>query len=584
MSINHNHFNDEIKILRKKAEGLSVLYVEDDPLIRSEYIKFLSKIFDSIQSAENGQIGLEMALEKHFDLVIADVQMPFLDGLGMIEKIKEIYPEQASLLISAHQESAILHRSVELNIDGYIFKPIDRDHTIRALMKIVSKIVLIKENILYKEQLEELVTIKSNEVIESYMTDKLSGLYSLSKLEKDILIYPNSSLGLLKIKKFKNINDLYGYEYGNSLLNQTGDFLKNMAKKELSIKNCRLYRLSGAHFAILSKLEGDELKDFVSLIIQKFESTEFYIDNHSMYLEMNAGIVKSGDTLSLSHADYALRQSEKEGELVVYQENLSIAKKRFKMLYCKSRIKRALKENQFVPFYQPIIDNATQKIIKYEALARIVLPDSNEILSPGSFLPISKQTKMYNSITQMIIQKALHDFRDSECMVSVNISIDDIRHKPTYDFIFQQISIFPEPKRIIFELLESENIDSYEEVETFFSKLKKFGCRVAIDDFGSGYSNFEHLANLNIDYIKIDGSLIMNVDKTILSHTIVDMIAGFALKLGIKTIAEFVSNDSIYKHVSKLGIDESQGYFFGQPIPFNESMKYIQPCTPLNLS
>lgn len=584
MSINHNNLSNDIKLLRKKSKGITVLFVEDEPLIRSEYIKFLSKMFGSIQSAENGQEGLEMALENHFDLVITDIRMPLLDGLDMIEKIKEKYPEQASLLISAHKESAILHRSVELNVDGYIFKPIDRNQTITALTKIVSKIMMIKENVLYKQHLEELVSIKSHEIIKNYMTDQLSGLYSLSQLEKDILIYSKSSLALLKIKKFKDINDLYGYEYGNSLLNQTGDFLKNMADKELSIKDCRLYRLSGAHFAILSTLEGEELKDFVSLIIQKFESTEFYIDNHSMYLEMNAGIVKSVDRLSLSHADYALRQSEKEGELVVYQENLSIAKKRFEMLYCKSRIKRALKENQLVPFYQPIIDNATQTIIKYEALARIVLPDSNEILSPGSFLPISKQTKMYNSITQMIIQKALHDFRDSECMVSVNISIDDIQHKPTCDFIFQQISIFPEPKRIIFELLESESIDSYEEVETFFSKLKKFGCRVAIDDFGSGYSNFAHLANLNIDYIKIDGSLIVNVDKTILSHTIVDMIAGFALKLGIKTIAEFVSNDSIYKHVLKLGIDESQGYFLGQPIPFNESMKYIQPCTPLNLS
>lgn len=582
MSINHNKLSDDIKQLRIKAEGITVLYVEDDPLIRSEYIKFLSKIFDFIQSAENGQIGLDMALENHFDLVIADVQMPLLDGLGMIEKIKEKYPEQASLLISAHQESSILHRSVELNVDGYIFKPIDRNHTISALMKIVSKIVMIKENILYKQHLEELVSIKSREVIESYVTDHLSCLHSLAKLEEDILIHPNYSLGLLKIKKFKNINDLYGYEYGNVLLKQTGEFLKTKANKELSIPDCTLYRLSGAHFAILSKIGGEEFKCFVSIIIDKFESTEFNINNHTMYLEMNAGIIESGDTLSLSHADSALRQAEKEGELVIYRENFSIAKQRAKMLYCKSRIKRALKENQLVPFYQPIVDNATQTIVKYEALARIVLDGGNEILSPGSFLPVSKQTKMYNSITKTIIKKALSDFKNSECMVSVNISIDDIRHKPTCDFIFQQISIFPEPERIIFELLESEGIGSYEEVEQFFSKLKKFGCRVAIDDFGSGYSNFEHLAKLNIDYIKIDGSLIVNVDKTVLSRTIVEMISGFASKMGIKTIAEFIGNKSVFELISKLGIHESQGYLFGQPVPFNESMRYIQPCTPQN--
>ena len=101
------------------------------------------------------------------------------------------------------------------------------------------------------------------------------------------------------------------------------------------------------------------------------------------------------------------------------------------------------------------------------------------------------------------------------------------------------------------------------------------GCKIAIDDFGSGYANFEHIAKLNVDYIKIDGSLILEIEKDILHTTIVEMLANFANKMNIKTIAEYVSSDSIHKIVKSFGINESQGFLFGKPMPYNDSMKYI---------
>ena len=102
--------------------------------------------------------------------------------------------------------------------------------------------------------------------------------------------------------------------------------------------------------------------------------------------------------------------------------------------------------------------------------------------------------------------------------------------------------------------------------------MKTYGCKIAIDDFGSGYSNFEHLIQLNVDYIKIDGSLISNIDTNKASQTIVEMLAQFASKMQIKTIAEFVSTDSIKDVVETIGINESQGYLYSQPIPFHHSM------------
>ncbi|DAB39486.1 MAG TPA: hypothetical protein CFH83_00470 [Sulfuricurvum kujiense] len=105
--------------------------------------------------------------------------------------------------------------------------------------------------------------------------------------------------------------------------------------------------------------------------------------------------------------------------------------------------------------------------------------------------------------------------------------------------------------------------------------MKHYGCKVAIDDFGSGYSNFEHLAKLNIDYIKIDGSLILGIEDTLISQVIVEMLSDFARKMGIKTIAEFVSKESISAKVNAMGIDESQGFLYGQAIPHSMRMNHF---------
>jgi diguanylate cyclase (GGDEF)-like protein len=569
MSSNPNM--EQYLLLQEAAKEMRVLYVEDDPLIRHEYIAFLSRFFVEIDSAENGQEGVDAAFTKRYDLIISDYQMPLLNGLEMIDIIKEKYPSQATLLVSAHKDNDILYRSVELGVDGYLFKPIERIQTIDVLYKIVAKIAMEKENLQYKEHLEELVVEKSREVLLTYTTDRISGLYSFAMLENDLLEHRNCSLSLLKINNFKNLNDFYGYAVGNSILKQTADFLARSIEDE-GLPFHAIYRVSGAHFAVLSPLEAKELFYYIHRIIQKFESTEMKINGQMMYMEMGSGIVDQGDESPLSHADIALRQAEKQGDIVIYRNDARSEQERSTKLQYQDMIKRALQEDRFIPYYQPIIDNNTNNITKYEALARLILPDG-EVISPGLFLPIAKETKMYNSITRMIIDKALNNFRDSECSVSMNLSIDDIKDLPTRDFLIEHIAKFPQPERLIFELLESEGIGSYDEVQHFFAEIKKYGCKVAIDDFGSGYSNFEHLAKLNIDYLKIDGSLILGIEDMKISQVIVEMLSNFAKKMGIKTIAEFVSKESISLKVNAMGIDESQGFLYGQPSPFASTMK-----------
>jgi EAL domain-containing protein (putative c-di-GMP-specific phosphodiesterase class I) len=133
------------------------------------------------------------------------------------------------------------------------------------------------------------------------------------------------------------------------------------------------------------------------------------------------------------------------------------------------------------------------------------------------------------------------------------------------NFIINQLKEFDVAQNIIFEILESESIDNFKEVIEFIENVKAMGAKIAIDDFGSGYSNFHYLLKLKPDFIKIDGSLIKNLDNDEKAQIIVETIVAFAKKLDIKTVGEFVHSDSIFKKTKEIGIDQSQGFYLGKP-------------------
>ena len=194
--------------------------------------------------------------------------------------------------------------------------------------------------------------------------------------------------------------------------------------------------------------------------------------------------------------------------------------------------------------------------------------EEGNVLSPASFLKIAKESRLYASLTEITVRKNFNAFKNSAYTFSVNLSIEDIMDKSFNDFLRKELNNNAQlGQRIIFEFLESEGIESYEIVLKFIKEMKNYGCKIAIDDFGSGYSNFEHILKLYVDYIKIDASLIKNIDKDINSEIIVETIVNFTKKLNIETVAEYVDSFEVYKKIKELGVDYSQGYFIGKPEP-----------------
>jgi EAL domain-containing protein (putative c-di-GMP-specific phosphodiesterase class I) len=230
------------------------------------------------------------------------------------------------------------------------------------------------------------------------------------------------------------------------------------------------------------------------------------------------------------------------------------------------KIKTAIANDKIIPYFQPIVNNETKKIEKYECLVRLI-DEQDKVISPFFFLDIAKHSKLYESITKIMIKKSFQTFNNSNYEFSINLSIEDIIDYNLFGYIKNMLSIYPLADKVCFELLETEKIENYQIIADFVSEVRELGCKVSIDDFGSGYSNFSHLLNLNFDYLKIDASLIKNIHNDKNKQIIVKTIVTFAQELGIKTIGEYVESEEIYDYIKAMGITYSQGYYFSEPVP-----------------
>ena len=226
-------------------------------------------------------------------------------------------------------------------------------------------------------------------------------------------------------------------------------------------------------------------------------------------------------------------------------------------------IRNAIINDRIVPFYQPIF-NKEKQIVKHETLIRI--QNSNETISPSVFLEVSKRIKRYTDIEKMLIEKSFKLIADRpDAVISVNLSGRDMTDGDVSVFIIEKLNKYKVAGRVIFEILEDENIENIERIGTFIERVRRMGVKIAIDDFGSGYSNFSYILKLKPDYIKIDGSIIKNIDTSEDSRAIAGAIIAFAKKLDITVIAEFVRSKEVFDTCVELGVDEFQGFYLGEP-------------------
>lgn len=445
-----------------------------------------------------------------------------------------------------------------------------------VLLLIILPIIFLYEKINNLEKTNN----KNIKILEKLEIDEVTGLPYIERLWSETDKLESPSIFLLGLNNLKVINFHYGDKIGDEILKHISNLLIQIQGESLCGK---VYKVGFDEFAVV--LNGEWSQEEIYLIAQNVMETIYnnpFVNNEeSIVLTLVMGVASFDKNESSEIQDnlgklkkvflearIALNYSyEKKLRIFIFNSceinSLSSASSE---IFWTRKISEALKEDRISSYFQPILNIENGKIEKYESLIRMNTLD-NRVLTPYYFLDISHKVGLYFKLTEAVISNTFDYFSDKDIEFSINISVKDILDEATKRLIVYETKQFHNPKLIVFEILESEEIVNFLEIAEFIETIRNLGCKIAIDDFGSGYSNFERLSTIDIDYIKIDGSLIKNIDVNKNHEILVQMIVAMSKTMNIKTIAEFVHSESIYKKVKELGIDYAQGYYIGEPKP-----------------
>ncbi|RXJ77316.1 hypothetical protein CRV03_06410 [Arcobacter sp. F155] len=424
----------------------------------------------------------------------------------------------------------------------------------------------IQEN---TKNLEEKIQERTLEIRKKLYYDELTGLENRESLIESIKEEEFVAVNFIDINNFDDINELYGFQIGNELLIKITKRLQEFSDEH----DLKLYRVNGDIFAlkdtnIVRFLAYEKMIDKIhELFVKEFKIEGLGVD---LYLSVTVGSSISQNQ-PVKCANTALNKAKQTSQrTVVYNKNIDVKENIKKMMHWKDKIKNAIENDNVVPFFQPIFDK-DEKLIKYETLMRIRdnVDGKEHFLSPGNFFDVAIKTKQYFKLNQIVIKKAFDNIDKIGKMVSVNISFSDILNLDFMEFIEKEVKLLSKEQRekVVFEILESDFISDHKVLDDFILTYREKGIKFAIDDFGTGYSNFTHVLNIKPEYIKIDGSLIKDIDKDQTAFEMVKSIIDFSKSLKIIVVVEFIHNETVYKILQDLGADEYQGFYLGEPAP-----------------
>lgn len=397
--------------------------------------------------------------------------------------------------------------------------------------------------------------------------DELTGLGSRYAFVKSLEQSKKPKVILIDIDKFRSINELFGIETGNEVLHKLGILMQKFSK----IYKLEVYRISADEFVLLKEEGGKNAlpcKRIINEFLNYYKNNAPFIGRVSdtIELEFTFGI-SIGKENALAKADMALEYAKLNNLMYKsYTSQIDTTSSLKHNIYWKKQIKEAIQENNFIPFFQPIVDE-NGKIVKYEVLARMKKIQEGKItyISPSQFLDLAVKTKYYTALSKMIIFQSLNLCSKKNVSLSINIGKKDIVNLDFLKELKEEILRLEIAQKLTFEIVENEDVRTNKYLKSFLEEFREIEVNFAIDDFGSGFSNFSLILEIAPDFIKIDGSLIKNIDTDNNSYELVKSIVAFSHALGKKTIAEFVHSKEIFEIAKSLQVDLFQGYYFSEP-------------------
>ena len=393
------------------------------------------------------------------------------------------------------------------------------------------------------------------------------------QLIDEIKLSTRPVLAILKIDGFETMEHIYNRgiieEFEDRFFEQIGSNLPVGCEFE------NKYYLGEGEYALLHDMnDSDDNASQKELQLKKLQTNIRQTVIEVEEYDIDANVIISFSTAKdniYENVKYGITHAIEKKLDMVFANDLTqnIKDEAVKNTKTVKMIQTAIDNNKIVSYFQPIINNKTNEIEKYESLVRLIDEDG-KVVSPFFFLEVAKEARYYNKITNIVIENSFAALEKTDKEISINLSALDIEDIDIRNKLINLVTInMDNAHRIVFELLEDEEVKDFEVVKDFISLVKAFGVQIAIDDFGAGVSNFERLLDYQPDILKIDACLIKNIETDKYSRDVVDTIQIFAWKQGIKTVSEFVASEGILKTVKDIGINYSQGFLLGKPEPLS---------------
>jgi len=389
----------------------------------------------------------------------------------------------------------------------------------------------------------------------------------------------------LDLDQFKVINDTCGHDAGDELLRQLSRLLLQSVPT-----NSSLARLGGDEFGVLlENVSIEQAREIADQLLSTISSFTYQWEGSRFDVGVSIGMVPiqhdtKNASLVLSAADVACYVAKEAGRnrIHVYEDSDIDLGQRHSEMHWVSRIKEALEDNRLVLYRQEIVAlDSKDTTPHYELLVRMRASDG-AIIAPGLFIPAAERYNLMNAIDRWVIDNAFQNLqslqqRGDNGVYSINLSGNSLNDEEISGYIAQKIDEYGiRTGQLCFEVTETAAVFNLIKASRIIKALKKLGCRFSLDDFGSGLSSFGYLKNLPVDFLKIDGSFVKDINTDPMNRAIVEAIHQVGHALSIRTIAEFVENEAIVAQLRDIGVDYAQGYYFSRPEPLVDNSNVVQ--------
>lgn len=414
--------------------------------------------------------------------------------------------------------------------------------------------------------------------------DPLTGLINRRRFQEELehhIAYAQryghqGALLFLDLDQFKCINDSFGHQQGDEFLIQVAQRLNaNLRQTDL------LGRLGGDEFGILlPQASVEQATRVADALLAHLKDAELQVPGQQ-HARASASIgiamlpdhgATAGDLLAKADAAmYAAKEKGRNQYHLYSEQDTGLARMHAK-IHWEERIQHALDHDRFVLHYQPVIDLSSGEVSHHEVLLRMIDEDGS-LISPGAFLEVAERFGMIREIDHWVLERAIRT--QGECRrdglqtrMAVNLSGRHFGSDEILGLVKRALAEHhADPASIIFEVTETAAVENLAEAQVFIESLRQIGCQFALDDFGIGFSSFYYLKHLPVDYVKIDGSFVRNMDSDGADAIFVRTIADLARSLGIVTVAECIERGEVVQLLRELKVDMGQGYYLGRPAP-----------------